>query len=59
MPLRYIKRPLIFTILWDNSAADRTRVFFSYFAMKIGSEILCKLSLEEKIYMKCQILFSG
>ena len=34
-------------------------IFFSYFFQKTGFDISCKLSPEETICMKCQILFTG
>ena len=34
------------------------RWYFAYFFKKIGSDILCKLSPKEAVYLKCQILFS-
>ena len=33
--------------------------YFSYFSLKTGFDISCKLSPMETIYMKCQNLFSG
>ena len=36
----------------------QTDDIFSYFFLKIGSDTLCRLSPQETICMKCQILFS-
>ena len=33
--------------------------YFSYFSQKTGFDISCKLSPQETVCMKCQILFSG
>ena len=43
--------------LWANSADDK--LVFSYFSQKTGFDISCKLSPQETICMKCQILFFG
>ena len=46
-------------MLGKISADDNWKYFFSYFSLKIGSDISCKLSAEETICIKCQHLFSG
>ena len=43
---------------WANSADDKL-VIFSYFFLKTGFDISCKLSPIVTVCMKCQILFSG
>ena len=35
---------LTLTTLWANSADDKMMFFFSYFSMKTGFDISCKLS---------------
>ena len=46
---------LKFTTLWANSA-DGKLIFF---LRKLGFDIACKLSPQNKIFMKCQNLFSA
>ena len=41
-----------------KNSADGILKYFSYFSLKTGFDILCKLSLMETICMKCQNLFS-
>ena len=50
---------MLYLSLLANSADDKLIMFFSYFSKKIGFDILCKLSPQETICMKCQSLFSG
>ena len=41
------------------NSADEKLMIFSYFSPKIGFDITCKLSPEETVCIKCQIIFSG
>ena len=45
--------------LWVKSSADDILKWFSYFTQETGFDISHKLSSEETICMKCEILFSG
>ena len=49
---------LTFSMLLADSADDKLMTFFLILCVKIGFDILCKLSPKETICMKCQILFS-
>ena len=40
-------------------SADDILKYLSYFSQKTGFDISCKLSPQETICMKCQILFPG
>ena len=44
---------------WINFSAENILKCFSYFSLKLGFDISCKLSPIETVCMKCQILFSG
>ena len=44
---------------WIKNSADDILKYFENRILILGSDNLCRLSPEEKICMKCQILFSG
>ena len=48
---------LMLSTLGKTISADDILKYFSYFPLKTGFDILCKLSPIETICMKCQILF--
>ena len=52
-----VARILTLIMLWADSADDKLVIFF-IFTQKIGSDTSCKLSPEETICIKCQVLFS-